>query len=416
VAEIVLKAAGFNGSARGWTAPDGQAVGPADGVLVTVTSPFDGHSPVLLVSGFGDEGLLKAAEAVITSHPGSLAGPYAVVRRVAAATSPADQPRPGGRFSLADLNAQSMQPGDGVRSLTVPFTAPPVDPHGSGWVRLVLRGGDVSSRLRSVSLALNATTLTAGRVAADPQQGSLDQSFSGALLRPGLNTLTVRLRLQGGGGDPLSGATLTLPAAPPARAELELLPHPLFSDRGGVMVVLARLDDTVLGAAARGMAALGSRSQSTPLLEVVDAAHFNPASLGRSSVIAVGGSGGNRSLERLDDQSATRRAAAAQGGGALVQERALGAPGSHFLLWLDGSSAASLQSAASALYGHPLPGRSISLDAAGHPQAFAADTSGPGFDRPWLLTLALPGLALAAAASLVLVICWQLWRPLEQAP
>jgi hypothetical protein len=164
------------------------------------------------------------------------------------------------------------------------------------------------------------------------------------------------------------------------------------------------------------MAALGSRSQSTPSPEVVDAAHFDAASLGRSSVIAVGGSGGNRALERLDDQSATRRAAAAQGGGALVQERALGAPGSHFLLWLDGSSGTSLQSAASALYGHPLPGSSISLDAAGRPQAFGAETPGPGFDRSWLLTLALPGLALAAAAALVLVISWQLWRPLEQAP
>jgi hypothetical protein len=284
-------------------------------------------------------------------------------------------------------------------------------------VQLDLRGGDgASARLRSVSLALNATTLTVGQAAADLQQGSVRQAFSGALLRPGLNTVTVRLRLQGGGADPLSSATLTLPAAPPARAELELLPHPLFSDRGGVMVVVARLDDAVLSAAARGMAALGSRSRSTPSLEVVDAAHFDPASLGRSSVIAVGGSGGNRSLERLNDQSATSRAAAGQAGGAIVQERALGAPGSHFLLWLDGSSGGPLQSAASALYGHPLPGSSISLDAAGHPQAFGSDAPGPGFDRPWLLTLALPGLALAAAAALVVVICWQLWRPLEQAP
>ncbi|HEY4864661.1 MAG TPA: cellulose biosynthesis cyclic di-GMP-binding regulatory protein BcsB [Candidatus Dormibacteraeota bacterium] len=417
-AESVLKAAGFKGSARGWTAPDGQPVGPADGLLVTVTSPFDGQSPVLLVSGFADEGLYRAAEAVVNSRGGSLAGPYAVVRRVAGAATPVDQARPGGRVSLGDLSAQTAQPGgDGVRLLTVPFTAPPVDPRGSGTVQLDLRGGDGASvRLRSVSLALNATTLTVGRAAADLQQGSIGHAFSGSLLRPGLNTVTIRLRLQGGGADPLSGATLTLPAAPPARPELELLPHPLFSDRGGVMVVVARLDDAVLSAAARGMAALGSRSQSTPSLQVVDAAHFDPASLGRSSVIAVGGSGGNRSLDRLNNQPATSRAPAAQAGGAMVQEHALGAPGSHFLLWLDGSSAGSLQSAASALYGHPLPGSAISFDAAGHPQAFGSDPPSPGFDPPWLLTLALPGLALAAAAALALVISWQLWRPLEQAP
>jgi hypothetical protein len=417
-AESVLKAAGFNGSARGWTAPDGQPVGPADGLLVTVTSPFDGHNPVLLVSGFADEGLYRAAEAVVTSRGGSLAGPFAVVRRVAGAASPVNQTRPGGRVFLRDLSAQTTQPGgDGASLLTVPFTAPPVDPRGSGAVQLDLRGGDgASARLRSVSLTLNATTLTVGGAAADLQQGSISQAFSGSLLRPGLNTVTVRLRLQGGGANPLAGATLTLPAAPPARPELELLPHPLFSDRGGVMVVVARLDDAVLSAAARGMAALGSRSQSTPSLQVVEAARFDSASLGRSSVIAIGGSGGNRSLERVNDQRATSLVTSAQTGGAVVQERALGAPGSHFLLWLDASSGGALQSAASALYSHPLPGSAISFDAAGHPQGFSSDAPGASFDRPWLLTLALPGLALAAAAALALVISWQLWRPLEQAP
>jgi hypothetical protein len=417
-AESVLKAAGFNGSARGWTAPDGQPVGPADGLLVTVTSPFDGQNPVLLVSGFADEGLYRAAEAVVTSRGGSLAGPFAVVRRVAGAASPVNQARPGGRVFLGDLSAQTTQPGgDGVSLLTVPFTAPPVDPRGSGAVQLDLRGGDgASARLRSVSLTLNATTLTVGGAAADLQQGSISQAFSGSLLRPGLNTVTVRLRLQGGGANPLAGATLTLPAAPPARPELELLPHPLFSDRGGVMVVVARLDDAVLSAAARGMAALGSRSQSTPSLQVVEAARFDSASLGRSSVIAIGGSGGNRSLERVNDQRATSLVTSAQTGGAVVQERALGAPGSHFLLWLDASSGGALQSAASALYSHPLPGSAISFDAAGHPQGFSSDAPGASFDRPWLLTLALPGLALAAAAALALVISWQLWRPLEQAP
>src|SRR5439155_15154728 len=92
LAERVLQTAGFSGSARGWSAPDGRQLQPADGVLATVTSPFDGQSPLLLVTGFTDGGLARAA-AALTGAPGSAgaarslpAGTYAVLREGAEPT------------------------------------------------------------------------------------------------------------------------------------------------------------------------------------------------------------------------------------------------------------------------------------------------------------------------------------------
>jgi hypothetical protein len=155
---------------------------------------------------------------------------------------------------------------------------------------------------------------------------------------------------------------------------------------------------------------LGSRSQSTPSPQVVDAARFTAASLGRTSLIAVGGSGGNLSLEGLQSHTGPSPAT-----GATVQERVLGEGPSHFLLWLDGSSDAMLQSAATALYRHPLPGSAISVDAAGRPHALGFGPTGTPDDRPWPLALAVPALIALASAALLLSIGWQLWRPLESA-
>jgi hypothetical protein len=412
LAESVLKAAGFSASASGWTAPDGQPVGPADGLLVTVTSPFDGQSPVMLVSGFGDEGLHKAGEAIVESREGLLGGSYAIVRQPA---PPAPGPgvlRAGGTISLGDLGADPTQfRGDGARSFTLPFTAPPVDPGSSGWLDVRLGGADATSaQLTSLSVLVNGEPLSVRPTAARQPDGSLRQTFSGILLRPGLNTLTMRFVARPEGADPLPGGTLTLPPAPPPRTDLELLPHPIFSDPGGVLVVVARLDDAVLSAAARGMSALGSRSQSTPSPRVVDAARFAAASLGRTSLIAVGGSGGNRSLEGLRSQTGPSPAT-----GATVQERVLVGGPSHFLLWLDGSSDALLQSAATALYRHPLPGSSISVDADGRPHALGFGPTGSVHDRPWAVAAAVPALIALAAATLLFSIGWQLWRPLESA-
>jgi hypothetical protein len=412
IAESVLRAAGFSGSASGWTAPDGQPVGPADGLLATVTSPFDGQSPVTLVSGFGDDALYKAGQALIESRGGQPAGSYAVVRQLAADGPAAAPLRPGGSVSLADLGADAAQfRGDGARSLTLPFTAPPVDPGSSGSLQVRLGAGDTASaQLRSLSVLVNGETLSVHPTAPRQPDGSLRQTFSGALIHPGLNTLTLRFVAQPDGTDPLSAGTLTLPPPPPLQADLELLPHPIFSDPGGVLVVVARLDDAVLTAAARGMAALGSRSQSTPSPRVVDAARFAAASLGRTSLIAIGGSGGNRSLEALRSHTGPSPAM-----GATVQERVLVGGTSHFLLWLDGSSDALLQSAATVLYRHPLQGSSISVDAAGRPHALGFGPSGTAHDRPWPLAMAVPALIALASAALLFSIGLQLWRPLERA-
>ena len=90
------------------------------------------------------------------------------------------------------------------------------------------------------------------------------------------------MRFPAGGGSAASvlGGSLTLPAGPVAATTLEMLPEPILSDRGGLLVTLARLDDGVLSAAVRAFAALGSRGGVVRSLRVVEASGFGPVAGG----------------------------------------------------------------------------------------------------------------------------------------
>jgi hypothetical protein len=428
-AERVLQAAGFIGSASGWTAPGGQQLQPGDGVLAAVTSPFDGQSPLLLVTGFTDDGLARAAAVLAGTGAPLPAGSYAILRKgdQAPPASSSSWAAAGTEMPLDDLAAGSAAGGGtGSRYLVLPFAAAPVDPARSGFLELRVRGA-------SPGLVLNGETLSGGaRETAAGHDGALRQAFDGSLLHPGLNVLGMRLSAAGeSGATAVLGASLRLPPAPPPGAALEMLPEPVLSAPGGLVVTLSRLDDGMLRAAVLALAALGSRGASLRTLSVVEASAFDPRSVGLASLLAIGGSGGSRPLERLRRelppavQDAGELSRTGAGGAAVLAEQQLpgDAPGSsdpHFQLWIDGSSPQLLQAGAGVLYRHPLAGRALSLDAAGRLQPLqiggipAGGTSRQGAP-PGPLRLLLPALAVLAVAATLLGLGWQLRAPVEKA-
>jgi hypothetical protein len=426
LAERVLQAAGFSGSARGWSAPDGRQLQPADGVLATVTSPFDGQSPLLLATGFTDGGLARAAAAL--TGAGGAAGPlpagtYAVLREAgerSVAGAAGSWPRAAETLSLDALASDTGAAGSGSRYVVLPFAAPPVEPGRSGTLELRSRGTPPALQLNGQPLAGALPRAAAG------QETTLHQSFSGSLLHPGLNALSIRVPAAAAGTSAgVLGGSLRLPPAPIPTAALEMLPVPILSDPGGLLVTLSRLDDGVLSAAARAFAALGSRGGSVQSLRVMEASSFDDGSLGRASLLAVGGSGGNRWLDRLGRQLAIAQehGLSSPGEDAVVAMRPL--PGTaatssserHFQLWIEASSPLLLLAGAGTLYRHPLAGSAISLDAAGRLQALRTRdaTPGPVPEPPAVLRLLIVALALMAAAATLAGIGWQIRRPLEPA-
>lgn len=413
LAESVLQAAGFGGSPGGWRAPDGRQLRPTDGVLAAVTSPFDGQSPLLLVTGFTDEGLARAAAALSGAAGPLPPGSYAVVGEAVGrpAAAAGTWPTPDGDVPLDGIASEGgASAGSGSRLLVLPFAAPAVDAGRSGWM-------EVRSSGTAPEVALNGRPLAAGTAPRRP--------YSGSLLRPGLNNLSLRFAAQAGSAATFLGGSLRLPPAPVPGAALETLPEPLLSDQGGLVVALARLEDGVLGAALRAFFAFGARGGSvTRPLRVKEASAFDSRSLGGgSSLVAVGGSAGNRQLEQLRGRLRAAWQDPGSGDGALVALEAL--PGQvaglrrpHFQLWIDGSSPLLLQAAATVLSRPALAGSAVRLDASGRIQILAGtDVSPAPAARPAGVVpgLLLAGIGVLAFGAILLGLGWQLCRPLERA-
>jgi hypothetical protein len=240
-----------------------------------------------------------------------------------------------------------------------------------------------------------------------------------------MNTLALRFPAPPGSATGVLGGSLRLPPAPLPAAGLEMLPEPVLSDPGGLLVTLARLDDGVLSAALRTLAALGGRGGSVESPRVVEASAFNLRTLGSASLIVIGGSGGNAQLERLRRQLPAPQEAGPIGDGAAAFLAVQALPGQpaasrvpHFQLWLDGSSPLLLQAAAGALDRHPLPGSAVRLDATGRPQALPTPvvSQKPASQPPQaLLQMLLAALGVTAVATTLLVLGWQVRKPLEAA-
>jgi hypothetical protein len=403
----MLRRTGFVQSGGGWTAPGGETVTREDGLLVAGTSPWDGQSAILLVSGQTDEAVTAAAATIASAGQPAPAGRYAIVRRGPRAVRV--EPSAAGRLTIGNFDEGIEARGPGSRAQSVSFSAPPVGSEGIGSLRLKLSQNTSQAGTSSIWVRVNGVLAGSSILSGARQDGVLRLPVSGSILKPGLNSLTIGLDLA---GPPDTwarvspGAELVLPR-PPADVRLELLPDPLFRDPGGVLVVLGGRSDAILGAAARVLTALGGRTTALPILDVADAATVAPSRLSRSAVIAIGAHDNAHGLLNRLGQLMPHPA----GGEGVVELRPMVASTSHAMLWIDGGSPDLLAMPAAALARHPLPGVAISVDGAGRVRAISeAGTPLAGDPLPLVLSRVL---IVTACAAVVLLLSWQVVWPRE---
>lgn len=421
LAAALLKAAGF--SAPPTTGPAGEAVADADGLVVWGISPWDGHTPLLLVSGATDEAVTRAVDALTLSGQPSLSGPYAIVARPGG-TASTGVVRAGARILPDAMRADASQAfGAGSHTAIYPLILPPVDRHRPGSIELQLSHSTFSPGPSSwMSISVNgeiAAQLTLN--SSSPPDQTLRLPLRGTLLRPGLNLVAVSFELAapGSGADP-TGATewaraaavgLSLPPAPAAPSGLELLPDPIFSDPAGVTVVVGRRTDPALSAAARVLAALGSRTPAVPVLDVTAGGDLNPAAVGRRSLVVVGAgatAGAIGALRRGLPGPAPEGGTRGADWGAMYMRRI--APSSpHHALWIDGTSPELIGVGAAVLRWHPPSGPAVVFDAAGRTRPVEQGRPPEATAETLLLPVARGIVAIAGAGTL-LTVCWQVFR------
>lgn len=289
-ATSVLTAAGWRSEGTTWVAPDGVAVGPGDGLLVSALSPWDGRTPMVLATGASDEALARAVSALVQPGPIPIGGAYAVLPAAGGEAPAAPATRTLQISAPAALAPEGPAPGEYRVGLA--FVAPAIARDGS--VRLGLT-------LPPLRVTGEAEVAVGGaRVASVPLSGSgsrptvLQTTFAGRLLRPGLNALTLALRIDqlaegAAGGGPIA-ATLQLPAAPRGGPDLAALPFPFVGDgdQAGVRVVLADTGAGTLTAAAETAVALGHRAAAPPGRVEAALAGDAAAISGAANLIVIG--------------------------------------------------------------------------------------------------------------------------------
>jgi hypothetical protein len=393
LAAPVLRAAGFSRAAN-WTGPAGEPLGRDDGLLVRVRSPWDGDSPLLLVSGGSDRAVARAAALLVQGGPALPAGAYAIVRQ----TPPSSPPVAGAPIAV-DLGDGGEARGPGIHLATLALTAPPLDAGGTVSLRLRLAHGALApgSALAVRLDGATAATIPIGGPAAD---GAVRLSLPAAALHPGRNALAIVLLLAGDSAwaRVSPGATLVPSGGRDDGLLLPGLPGRLFDDPGGLLVVPGGRDAARLSAAARALAELGARSTAVPPLEVAVGGEARP---GAGSLIAVGTGAALASL---------RTGLPPAGSGGLLALRPLTASSPHRALWIEGGSPELLLAAAGALGQPGLRGSAADVSASGQLSAVdPAPLPGPAAAP----VLAAWALVAGVAAAIALTLGWQLVRPRE---
>jgi hypothetical protein len=294
-----------------------------------------------------------------------------------------------------------------------------VDPQASGDIEMAVSHSSLAPVKRSMlSIELNGSV--AGSALLDrsnENQARIHLRLPGGLFHPGRNTLVFDFTLAGDDSSWIElgpAVSLRLPAGPSGQPGLELLPYPVFDDPGGVRLVLAEAADPVLTAAARFVAALGSRSTVLPELSAMFATEAAEAALSGSSLVIVGVSTQSPTADRISRLLHRPAMPAGLTGGpgqsfGVVQELAAAGPRTHSVLWVDGTNAAALSLAGEALYRGALSGSAVSIDASRHVRAFAQDL---GRGEPAAVTAVKILIALTAGLLvLVLVVAWHAWPP-----
>jgi Bacterial cellulose synthase subunit len=427
-AAAVLEAAGWRRGAGGWTAPDGRVLGAGDGLVAGAVSPWDHRTPLLLVTGTTDRAVARAASALV-SGTDALNGRYVVVADATTA-DPTGPPR--------DLKVRVLSPrdlaafGSGRYRATVSFTAPAVDPADTAVLELTVPALGAAVPAGSVEADVNGSWVAATALDGTGVRPSrLVASFSGRLLRPGRNALSLEFRIDGRPGQALATdaltagvdtatAALSLPDPAPTAGDLRLLPFPFLEGGRALQVVLGDAAEGTLGAAAQAMVALGSRStQPPPALRVAYAGAWDgsgddhllvvgrppagsaveaigahlPVVFDRGGGVTVGGPGSSGRV-RMDSSV-----------GAVEELRTADASGRQ-VLWLAGTGPDVLAGAARALYDPRLGGSAATVDVSGRLSILGAAAAAAGLGP----STAQVGGAIAAVLIAV-VVGLQLLRP-----
>jgi Bacterial cellulose synthase subunit len=418
LAEDLLRAAGFSpGSA--WSGPAGERIGTSDGLVIPVLSPWDGRTPLLLVSGGTDEALARAVQALTSPGRPPPSGRYLIVPS-GAPQPPAVGPAPFGQVILGQPDIALQALGAGSHNIDLPLLLPPFGAGPGPLLELGLSHAPLDTAGASwLSVRLNGAL--AAQVPLDrsnEHDGIVRARVAGTLVHPGLNSLSLEFRLAGdGSGSPplrdrlwarvAAGARLVLPAPPSRPGGLETAPGSMFEEPAGVLVAVDDGDERWLSAASRALAALGSRANAIPPIQAVGPGDLRPSSLHGRDLIAIG-SGAATALGRFGGGPPVAERTADSG---VVYERPLPMLSSREVLGVDTHNPDVVAAAARALYRHTLRGAAVGLNLEGRSWSLHADSRGAGVVEA--APAPLRALIAAAMAAMLLALGCQVLRPGE---
>ena len=416
-AATLLRAAGFTSSPGGWTAPGATAPTAADaGIIAAVVSPWDGRSPMLLVTGNSDTGVARAAAAVLDSRQ-RVTGHEAVVSGLVGG-GPADPP---------DLPLRTLLPeqlavhGAGDHRLAVGVPLPAIAEPFAATVRLTASiaqsaAGGVDSP--EVTLAVGGHAVGGPFNVLAPSLAATRELDIRGQLRPGMNAVTLNLRNTSEDVGTVRLATdlsnfQPLPA-PGASSTFAQLPDPFLGAPGhtGPAVALSDLRPTTLAGAVAVMAALGSRAIVAPApLSVLVLGTDQQVPRGANSVIVIGGRAG----EALRLHSGAFRGevlspptSADDAGSGWISEVRL--PAGVSALWVGGDPVL-LAATGRALANPTLRGQLAIVRPGGEPRSLLAVSPGSGIELlPLRLAYLLPMMAGVVLLGLLALEAARQWR------
>ena len=404
-AQRVLTSAGWHSAPEGWTAPDGSVAKAEDGIVTTLLSPWDGRTPVVLVSGATNAAVARAAAALVDPPAAPVTGSFAIVTADAAGSAPATP----ASIRVVGPDAADLAMGAGrAYEADLSFVAPPVGRDRAAQLNVVI---PPLGSVVSAAIAVNGSQVASGTT--EPgRPTTVSATVPGGLLRQGRNSIAVALSSTPGMTSALAGeltASLRLPLARPSGTDLGTLPFPfLDGSRQRVRFLLADAAPASLTAAAQAAVALGHRSAAPPG-DFEAALAVDPHAMAAGANLIVLGA----------PETTVPLAVLARGlpqVPAGVAQVALTRRDAGVVLWLLGSGDRAQLRAVAALYSADLRGQSAIVDAAGKliladqstsgagPQAVAAP---PASGRGALLAALL---ILAAAAVLASFAVLQLMR------
>jgi hypothetical protein len=416
LAEDVLRTAGFSpGSA--WSGPAGERIGRSDGLVVPVLSPWDGRTPLLLVSGGTDEALAAAVQALTSPGRPPPSGRYLIVPS-GTPQPPAVTAPPISQVILGQPDAALQALGGGSHTIDLPLLLPPLDAGRGPLLELPLSHAPLDTAGASwLSVRLNGSVLAQVPLdGSNEHDGMVRARVAGTLVRPGLNSLSLEFRLaaDGSGSLPLNdrlwahvaaGAKLMLPAPTSRQGALESAPGLMFDDPTGVLVAVDNRDERWLSAASRALAALGSRAGAIPPIQTAEPGDLRPSSLHGRDLIAIG-SGAASALDRIGG-GPPRAARKADSG--LVYVRPLPFLSSRQVLGVDTQNPDVVAAAARALYRHTLRGAAAGVNLEGRSWPLQTDSRGGGVAEA--VPVPLRALIAAAVAAMLLAFGCQVLRP-----